>query len=359
MRSRFRQLLSFGAIVSGLFLCTGAHAADRWKGSYWLPEGVSSYSSDIDSLFYFILILTGVVFLATEGALLVFLVKYRKKEGEKSYYTHGNHKLEMIWTITPAIILIVIALIQARTWNDIKDPSRFADHNKPIDQYVHVQLFAEQFDWHFRYPSVVDKTDENGKVVMRDGKPEKAYKFGLPGAITISKRLVVPKDKPVIVEMTSKDVIHSFFVPYMRLKQDVVPGMIIRCWFDAKKTTLEMREDRPKMMLRNPHGELVDSTWDYPIVCAELCGIQHYQMAGTVEVLEQKDYDEWLAKTAKDYAVDANGDPVKFAELAIFKNYWKVDPVTGLRLYGEDYDNPRTILKFPKHEEGGEHGEKK
>src|SRR5436190_1027671 len=168
MRVRSGKLMTALALLLGLCFCGGAQAADRWKDSLWLPEGVSSYSKDIDALFYGILILTTAVFIATEGCLLIFMVKYRKREGEKSFYTHGNHKLEMIWTITPAITLIVIALIQARTWNQIKDAKNFPDHDKPISEYVHVQLFAEQFDWHFRYPAVVDKKDKDGKVTGKE-----------------------------------------------------------------------------------------------------------------------------------------------------------------------------------------------
>src|SRR5258708_2901723 len=108
MRLRFRQLLAVSAAVLGLCLCSGAQAAERWKDTFWRLEGVAWYFSDMDGLFYFILILTGVVLIAPEGSLIVFMIKYRKKSGEKSYYTHATQKLEMIGTIRPAVILIVI-----------------------------------------------------------------------------------------------------------------------------------------------------------------------------------------------------------------------------------------------------------
>src|SRR5438128_1276397 len=103
MRVRSGKVWTALALVLGLCFCGEASAATRWKDTFWLPEGVSSYAKDIDTLFYGILILTVAVFIATEACLVIFMVKYRKKEGEKSFYTHGNHKLEMIWTITPAI----------------------------------------------------------------------------------------------------------------------------------------------------------------------------------------------------------------------------------------------------------------
>ena len=352
---RFKKLIATLALVMAFCACTTACAREKWEG-YWIPEGVSSYSKDIDNLFYFVLILTGVVFVATEGALIVFICKYRKQEGQKSFYTHGNHTLEMIWTITPAVTLIFIALIQARTWNQIKDSSNFVD-KKPdasINDYVHVQLFAEQFSWFFRYPAKV--ADSTGKMT---------YKYGVPGTFTEERVLTVPKGKPIIIEMTSKDVIHSFFLPYMRLKQDVVPGMMIRCWFDASKSTAEMREDRPQMMLRHPgkiidgkfETPLVDTQWDYPIVCAELCGIQHYQMWGRVKVLEQKEYDAWAETERKKFMKNKDGD-VEQEEATNFAHYWQVNPETQQRIYGkvkeDDADgfyNKRTALTFAHHEE--------
>lgn len=357
---RFKKLFATLALAAALCACTTASAAERWKvDGFWLPEGVSSYSKDIDNLFYFVLVLTGFVFIATEGCLIVFLVKYRKQEGQKSFYSHGNHTLEMIWTITPAITLIFLALIQARTWNHIKDSANFPDRkeNASISDYVHVQLFAEQFSWYFRYPAIV--TDATGK---------KSYKYGVPGTFTEDRILTVPKGKPVIVEMTSKDVIHSFFLPYMRLKQDVVPGMLIRCWFDANKTTEEMRVDRPKMMLRDPFGKLQDKEWEYPIICAELCGIQHYQMWGRVRVLEEADYEKWIESERKKFVKNKDGD-IEQEEHAIFAKYWQVNPDTQQRIYGkakeDDADgtyNKRTALVFKEHSEHaekGEHAEKK
>jgi len=362
---RFKKLLTTLALGMAFLACSTASAKERWEG-FWLPEGVSSYSSSVDNLFYFVLVLTGVVFIATEGCLLVFIWKYRKQEGQKSFYTHGNHTLEMIWTITPAVTLIFIALIQARTWNEIKDPSGFVDKDpkSTIDDYVHVQLFAEQFSWFFRYPAIVTDAKTPGK---------KEYKYGVPGTFTEERMLTVPKNKKIIVEMTSKDVIHSFFLPYMRLKQDVVPGMMIRCWFDASKSTAEMRETRPRMMLRSPGGlnaegkfemPLKDMEWDYPIICAELCGIQHYQMWGKVRVLEQNEYDEWCKAERKKFTKDADGN-VELEEATNFAHYWQVDPVTQQRIYGKVHEddpdgfyNKRSALKFEAHHDDGKHDSK-
>lgn len=326
-------------VVLGLGCGLTASAAERhfWEG-WWLPEGVCSYDNEIDTLFYGILALTGFVFVATEAVLLVFIFKYRRKEeGQKSYYTHGNHIIEMIWTVTPAVILIFIALVQAKTWTKVKDPTQFPSHTAGTEP-VNIQLIAKQFSWFFRYPN------EKGK-------------FGVEGeSVTTERELVVPVHTPIIIEQTSVDVIHSFFLPYMRLKQDAVPGMHIKVWFDANKTTAEMRETRPKMTMEDPKRNMREVTWDYPIVCAELCGIQHYQMFGKVTVLPKPEYDKWLA----------NKRAAKDDEAEYFAKYWKVDQKTGERVYGEEDGNLRTALPVPyavAHPEvleghGSEHAEK-
>jgi len=327
--------------VLGLACCVNASAADRfWEGS-WLPEGVCSYDNEIDNLFYGILVLTVGVFILTEAVLLIFIIKYRRKEGQKSYYTHGNHLIEMIWTITPALILIFIALYQAKTWNLIKDQSNAEAYEQNKDS-VRVQLMGKQFSWFFRYPN-------------KDGK------FGADGGFTIEKEMWIPVNTPVIVEQTSIDVIHSFFLPYMRLKQDLVPGMQIKVWFDANKTTAQMREEgRPKMTMVDPKMVRKELEWNYPIACAELCGIQHYQMAGRVVVVTRPEYEKWLA--------DRRAEGLDEAE--IFAKFWKVDPKTQGRIYGDEDGNLRSALPIPyavahpevlhtEHAAGGEgHGEK-
>lgn len=347
MSLRLKKVLFMLLPVIGCLFGASAFAAERYWEGWWLPEGVCSYDNEIDSLFYGILVLTTVVFILTEAVLLVFIFKYRRKEGQKSYYTHGNHLVEMIWTITPALILIFIALYQAKTWNIIKDSSSFKE-KEDDPKTVKVQLMGKQFSWFFRYPN-------------KDGK------FGAEGGFTTERDLYVPVSRPVIIEQTSIDVIHSFFLPYMRLKQDLVPGMQIKVWFDASKTTEQMRDpekfglkgvNRPKMTMLDPKMIRKEREWNYPIVCAELCGIQHYQMWGRVFVVTDAEYDKWLTERRAEGLDEAD----------IFAKFWKVDPKTGGRIYGEEDGNLRTLLPTPYavahpevlHEEGAAgHGEKK
>jgi cytochrome c oxidase subunit 2 len=227
-------------------------SADSAWGAH-LPEAVSTYAHKIDGIFYLILWITGVIFVAVEVLLLYFIVRYRHKEGEsrRPIYTHGNNRLEVIWTIVPAIICVVLALLSRRSWAEIKQ-------NMP-QQAMNVEITAEQFAWNIRYPGP-------------DGKLE------TPDDIVSLNQLHMPVGRPVIVTLHSKDVIHSFFLPEFRVKQDAVPGMTTRIWFEATRV----------------------GNWE--IACAELCGLGHYRMKGFVTVETPEEFERWLAETAREAA---------------------------------------------------------
>ncbi|MBI3078290.1 MAG: cytochrome c oxidase subunit II [Deltaproteobacteria bacterium] len=209
----------------------------------WLPENVSTYGKDIDSLFYLIYYITGGTFLLVSVAMVVFLVLYRRREGRRATYTHGNTTLEIIWTIVPALILVVLAFMSQATWGNIKG------HLPPSD--VEVQVTAKQFNWEVLYPGP-------------DGK------LGTADDLQLENELHVPVNKVVRVILKSKDVIHSFFLPNLRLKQDTVPGREIRAWFEATKP-----------------GR-------YEIPCAELCGFGHSGMRGWLIVHPPGEYERWV-----------------------------------------------------------------
>jgi cytochrome c oxidase subunit II len=212
-----------------------------------LPEGVSSYSGRIDGLFTLILWITGVIFVVVEFLLLLFLFRYRHREGRRARYTHGNNRVEVVWTIIPAFICVVLALLSRRSWTEIKQ--------QMPKEAMQIEILAEQFAWNIRYPGP-------------DGK------LGTADDIVTLNQLHFPVGRPVVATLRSKDVIHSFFLPEFRVKQDAVPGMSTRIWFDA---------------MRVGHWE---------IACAELCGLGHYRMKGFVTVETPEEFEKWLAEQA-------------------------------------------------------------
>ena len=214
----------------------------------WLPPAVSTVAGDIDRIFWIIFIVTGIVFVAVELAIVVIVVKYRGRKDRKAYYIEGNNKAEIIWTVTPAILVLALAFASQTVWSDIKDVDSF-----PADA-LEMKLVAEQFEWHFTYPGV-------------DGV------LGTDDDFEVRNQLHMPVNRPVILHLESVDVIHSFFVPVFRLKQDIVPGLPNNAtWFEATEV-----------------GE-------YEGACAELCGTGHTTMDARVSVKTQQDYDRWVAE---------------------------------------------------------------
>jgi cytochrome c oxidase subunit 2 len=214
--------------------------------SWLMPETVSTFGPAIDSLYYVILWITGIVFFATEITLVYFLVKYRHKEGRKAEYIVGNHKAEVIWTITPFVIVVGLALYSKGLWDEIRDPSLI-----PADAYT-IDVIAKQFEWNATYPGPDGQLGTGDDFVARNA-------------------LHIPVDQPIRVNLQAEDVIHSFFLPEFRVKQDAVPGMNTPVWFEATRT-----------------GE-------FTLACAELCGLGHYRMKGSITVHSQAEFDAWLA----------------------------------------------------------------
>jgi cytochrome c oxidase subunit 2 len=223
---------------------------------WWLPENVSAAQPylTIDWLFHLIYWVTGTIFLVVQVALLVFVVVYRHQPGRRATYTHGNTALEIIWTVTPAILLVILALVSRSTWADIKERVPASD--------MAIQVTAKQFNWEVAYPGP-------------DGE------IGTADDVTMDNDVHVPVGKTVRVLLKSRDVIHSFFVPNLRLKQDAVPGHVIPVWFKVAKT-----------------GK-------YEIPCAELCGFGHSGMLGHLYVHTQAEFDAW----ARENHVTASAAP--------------------------------------------------
>ncbi|HET9915790.1 MAG TPA: cytochrome c oxidase subunit II [Candidatus Binatia bacterium] len=211
----------------------------------WLPEDVSTYGHEIDSLFYLIYYITAATFVLVTVLMIWFLIKYRAQPGRRAVYNHGNTTLEIIWTTIPAAILIVLSFMSVSTWAKVK-------RNIPASDFE-LQVTAKQFNWEVVYPGA-------------DGK------FGSEDDVKFDNDVHVPVNKVVRIHLTASDVIHSFFIPNLRFKQDAVPGRTILTWFEATKP-----------------GR-------YELPCAELCGFGHSGMKGWLNVYTPEDYQKWAAE---------------------------------------------------------------
>lgn len=214
---------------------------------WMLPPAYSTFAPGIDRIYYVILVLTGIAFVIVEVGLIWFVIKYRGRPGQKAYYTHGNVNAEIVWTAVPAVSVVVLGIMSGPVWNKIKGRD-----SVPADAAA-VAIRGQQFEWHVTYPGP-------------DGQLGSADDF------SVRNQLHVVVNRPTVALLTSEDVIHSFFVPAFRLKQDAVPGMEIRVWFEPTQT-----------------GR-------YELACAELCGLGHYRMRAFVEVHTEEDYQRWLVE---------------------------------------------------------------
>ena len=228
---------------------------------WWLPENVSTYGRDIDWLFHLIYYITGITAILVFATMLAFLVMYKDRPGRRARYTHGNATLEIVWTVIPALILVVLTFLSVPAWSKIKMAA------PPPSDFV-LQVTAKQFNWQITYPGA-------------DGK------FGTPDDKTLLDEMHVPVNKVVHVHLRSQDVIHSFFVPQFRMKQDAVPGRDIVQWFEATKP-----------------GK-------YELPCAELCGFGHSGMRGWIYVHTPEDYAKWAAENLQPAAAPAAADEKK------------------------------------------------
>lgn len=211
----------------------------------WLPEDVSTYGREIDALFFLIYYITAATFILVTVLMVWFLWKYRDQGNRRATYTHGNTTLEIIWTVIPAAILIVLSFMSVSTWAKVKREV------PPTD--FEVRVAAKQFNWDVSYPG-------------SDGK------LGTEDDVRFDNDIHVPVNKVVRVHLTANDVIHSLFIPNLRFKQDAVPGRTILAWFEATKP-----------------GK-------YELPCAELCGFGHSGMKGWLHVHTAEDYGKWAAE---------------------------------------------------------------
>lgn len=221
----------------------------------WFPPSVSTFGADIDSLFVLILWITGIIFVLVEGTLIYFAIKYRKSPDRRARHTHGNVRAEVIWTVIPFVLVIYIAAVSVGPWQAIKNPQRFPEPGLVLN------VEATQFEWLVTYPGPDGMLGTEDDFVRRN-------------------QVHIPVGTPVVVNLTADDVIHSFFLPDFRVKQDAVPGMVIPVWFQPT------------------------AVGEYPLGCAELCGLGHYRMRGSVTVHEVEAFDAWMLQEGQETAVE-------------------------------------------------------
>ena len=265
-----------------------------------LPESASIEGEHDDNLFNITFILIGVVQFIMQFLLFYFSFKYRGKKENKALFYADSHKLEAIWTITPAVVLVVLIGYGLWQWNNIMDLS---DAENPLV----IEVYSKQFQWEARYAGDdntlgrgnvnyikgintmgVDMTDLNSK----DDKQLSA----------VAPVMYLPKGRKVVFKFRSQDVLHSAYMPHFRAQMNCVPGMVTEFGFTPKFTTEEMRVqsevvDKTAVIneIRKKNGE-EPYEFDFILLCNKICGASHYGMQMKIVVVEQDEFNKWYAE---------------------------------------------------------------
>jgi cytochrome c oxidase subunit 2 len=270
-------------VLFAVFLIVGLYGV-YWEytvhGEMILPEAASEHGKKIDQMFNLTLIITTIVFILTHIVLFAFAYMYKSNAKRKAYYYPHNNSLERIWTIVPALVLTVLVLMGFLTWRSIfykiEDPK-----NKPLS----IEVTSSQFQWDIRYPGA------DGAVGLKYYKKITALNalgidFTDKNSLDdqVADEIVLPVNKPVRFILTSKDVLHSFYMPHFRVQLNTVPGMTSYFEFTPTITTEEM-----KVKTNDPN-------FKYLLLCAKICGANHFNMQKPVRIVSQAEYDAWVVK---------------------------------------------------------------
>ncbi len=275
-RSRFSKFFTsfLGAVLFACWIVPSVQAEVRTNNPYWTAPAATVDALKTDTIINAIFYLTVGVFVVVQAFYIYYLIRYRRRPGHKAHYIHGNNKAELIWTATPTVVFLSLAIWGDSVWHDMTSTP------PPVDA-IEVEVVGYQFAWDLRYAGADGKLDEID--IEKMGGAEN--KFGLQRADWAesddfsSTEMVIPVGKPVHVILRSRDVIHSFYVPEFRLYQDAVPGRTIDwMWF------VTIREGK------------------FALACSQLCGTGHFNMQAPIRVVSQEVYDEWAAGKMKSRA---------------------------------------------------------
>jgi len=256
------------ALAVVIWLLTLASVVLFFSG-WWFPTTITEHGPRIDQQFLITIVVVGIAFVAAQIGLGWMVWRYganSQNKDERALYTHGNNRLEVLWTVITAVIFISLAVMGQRVWAQL----HFSE--APADAFQ-VEVVAQQFAWNMHYPGrdgkfgrtdpSLIKEDENNFIGLDDRDPNARDDI-------MTTTLVLPVNRPAELILRSKDVTHSFWVPQLRFKQDLVPGMMIKVHFTPTKV-----------------GQ-------FQLACAELCGMNHFSMKGTLLVLPQDEHNNLM-----------------------------------------------------------------
>lgn len=246
---------------------------------YFLPEASSIHGRRTDDLFWFSMGVLTIPFVLVNFLIFYFSWKYQYKKDHRASFYPDNHKLELIWTIVPAIVMALLVFTGWKAWSDITSEA-------PSDAEV-IEITGKQFNWIVRYGGVNDNKLGNYNYKLIDAQNEVGIDLSDENSFDDFQNpteMHIPVNRPVLLKIRARDVLHSVFIPHMRVKMDAVPGMPTKFWFVADKTTAQMQ------------AETGNPNFKYEIACTEICGQGHFSMKINLVVDDEESYKKWCAE---------------------------------------------------------------
>lgn len=288
------------------FLVLTAYTGGLYK-NYYLGYGpmqaASAHGGKIDGMFNVTLIICGIVFVVTQILLFYYAWKYSGRRGAKAKFIPHDNKLEMIWTAVPAVVMAFLVIRGLDAWNEI-----MADV-QPGEDYLEIEATGFQFGWALRYPGPDGVLGtKNYKLITGANPLGQDWTDEKNVDDFHADELVLPKGKKIRVRITSKDVLHNFYLPHFRVKMDAIPGIPTYFVFEPQKTNEEFREqlrNYPEYQVpsdpKDPNSKPKWEAFDYELACAELCGNSHFAMRKTVRIVEPEAYEMWAMQQKSYY----------------------------------------------------------
>ena len=245
---------------------------------YWdllLPKAASIHGAETDTLMAVSMALIIFVFVIIQPIMFYFAYKYRGNKKNKALFYAHNNKLEVIWTVIPAIVLTGLIFYGLNTWGKIV--------NTDTSDAIVIELYGKQFQWDARYSGEDNELGianvrfiEGTNILGLDIEDEKSWDD------IVTSELHLPVNKKILFKFRSQDIIHSAYMPHFRLQMNCVPGMVTQFAFTPTMTTEEMKKETS-----NPDFE-------YVLLCNKICGAAHYNMQMRIVVESEEDYNKWL-----------------------------------------------------------------
>ena len=273
-----------------------------------LPDSASEHGYTYDKLMLISFLVIFFVQTVTQALLHYFAYKYRGINGRKASFITHNNKLELVWTVIPAIVLFVLILYGMTTWSDIMN------FEEDEDALV-VELYAAQWNWKARYAGEDNVLGDANVRFLNDfdGRNSVGIDSSDPNGlddVVVTQEFHLPVNRKVIFKIRSQDVLHSAYMPHFRAQMNAVPGMITEFSFTPTVTTAEMRlnpevvskvnrinkirYDNSQELIAKGEESLEPYQFDYLLLCAKICGASHYNMQMKIVVESEKDFNKWL-----------------------------------------------------------------